>query len=81
MYIDHSIAVVVTVYNEELLIGNTLSSILSFVNCLYPVNDDSNDKTREPLDEIPRKDPGVILIRHEINFGLYARHCEGCSSL
>jgi glycosyltransferase involved in cell wall biosynthesis len=71
------IAVVVPAYNEELLIADTLSSIPSFVDRIYAVNDASWDKTQELIEEISRKDLRVIPIRHEKNLGVGAAIVSG----
>lgn len=77
MYNDRSIAVVVPAYNEELLIADTLSSIPSFVDRIYAVNDASADKTQEIIEGISRRDPRVVPIRHEKNLGVGAAIISG----
>jgi glycosyltransferase involved in cell wall biosynthesis len=77
VYKDHTIAVVVPAFNEELLIADTLSSIPSFVDRIYAVNDASKDKTQELIDEISEKDPRVVPIRHEKNAGVGAAIVSG----
>jgi len=77
VYKDHSIAVVVPAYNEELLIADTLSSIPSFVDRIYAVNDASKDKTQEIIEAISRKDPRVVPIRHGKNLGVGAAITSG----
>jgi glycosyltransferase involved in cell wall biosynthesis len=77
VYKDHSIAVVVTAYNEELLIADTLSSITSFVDRIYAVNDASKDNTQKIIEEILRKDPRVVPILHEKNLGVGAAITSG----
>jgi glycosyltransferase involved in cell wall biosynthesis len=72
VYNDRTIAVVVPAYNEELLIAETLSSIPSFVDRIYAVNDASSDNTQAVIEEIARKDPRVIPVRHEKNRGVGA---------
>ena len=70
MYNDRTIAVVVPAYNEGLLIAATLSSIPSFVDRIYAVNDASRDNTQVVIEEIAKKDPRVVPIRHEKNSGV-----------
>jgi glycosyltransferase involved in cell wall biosynthesis len=70
VYKNHSIAVVVPAYNEEQLIGNTLSSIPEFVDRIYAVNDASVDNTQAIIEEISQKDPRVLPIRHGKNLGV-----------
>jgi glycosyltransferase involved in cell wall biosynthesis len=77
VYHDRSIAVVVPAYNEELLIADTLSSIPSFVDRIYAVNDASADKTQEIIEGISRKDPRVVPIRHGKNLGVGAAITSG----
>ena len=77
MYNHRSIAVVVPAYNEELLIADSLSSIPSFVDRIYAVNDASKDKTQEIIEEISQKDPRVVPIRHEKNQGVGAAITSG----
>ncbi len=70
MYRDHSIAVVVPAFNEELLIADTISTIPSFVDRVYVVNDGSTDRTRIIIDEVSKRDPRVIPIHHTKNSGV-----------
>jgi len=70
VYNDRTIAVVVPAYNEGLLIAATLSSIPSFVDRIYAVNDASRDNTQVVIEEIAKKDPRVVPIRHEKNSGV-----------
>jgi glycosyltransferase involved in cell wall biosynthesis len=77
VYRDHTIAVVVPAYNEELLIADTLSSLPAFVDKIYVVNDASVDNTQTVIEEISRKDLRVIPIRHEKNLGVGAAVSSG----
>ncbi len=77
MYNERTIAVVVPAYNEELLIADTLSSIPSIVDRIYAINDASNDKTQEIIEEISRKDPRVVPILHKKNLGVGAAIISG----
>ena len=77
VYKDCTIAVVITAYNEEQLIADTLSSIPSFVDRIYAVNDASKDKTQEIIEEISRTDTRIIPIRHEKNRGVGAAITSG----
>ncbi len=70
VYHNHTVAVVVPAYNEELLISDTLSSIPSFVDRIYTVNDGSRDKTQDIIESLSRNDPRVVPIRHEKNRGV-----------
>jgi glycosyltransferase involved in cell wall biosynthesis len=77
VYNDRTIAVVVPAYNEELLIADTLSSIPSFVDRIYAVNDASKDKTQEIIEEISRNNPRVVPILHGKNLGVGAAITSG----
>ena len=77
MYNDRTIAVVVPAYNEELLIEDTLSSIPSFVDKIYVVNDASVDKTRAIIDQRVAKDSRIIPIHHDRNCGVGAAIVSG----
>lgn len=77
MYTDRSVAVVVPAYNEELLIADTLSAIPPFVDKIYAVNDASRDRTQQIIEEVSRKDPRVIPLRHDRNRGVGAAIVTG----
>jgi glycosyltransferase involved in cell wall biosynthesis len=77
VYNDRTIAVVVPAYNEQLLIGDTLSSVPAFVDKIYAVNDASVDQTQEIIEKISQKDPRVVPIRHEKNRGVGAAIVSG----
>lgn len=70
MYRNKKIAVVVPAYKEELLIRSTLSSMPSFVDIIYAVDDASPDKTGEIIDNCASMDPRVYPIHHEKNKGV-----------
>ena len=69
MYKNHKIAVVVPAYNEEKLIGETLSSIPEYVDRIYAVDDGSTDRTFEIVQEFAKKDSRIVCIKHEKNRG------------
>ena len=77
MYRDHTIAVVVPSYNEELLIQDTLLSVPAFVDRIYAVNDASTDKTREIIESLSKKDTRIIPINHITNYGVGAAIVSG----
>ena len=70
MYLEKSIAVVVPAYNEEELIGKTLSSMPGFVDNIIVVNDRSTDRTSEIVRQISNNDKRIILLEHEVNRGV-----------
>jgi len=77
MYKNHTIAVVIPAYKEELLIADTLASVPDFVDRIYPVDDASPDKTGEIIAEYAKKDPRVHAITHEKNQGVGAAIVSG----
>ncbi|MDO8873986.1 MAG: glycosyltransferase family 2 protein [Methanoregula sp.] len=77
MYRNHTIAVVVPSYNEELLIRDTILSVPAFVDRIYAVNDASTDKTREIIETFSKKDARIIPINHKTNCGVGAAIVSG----
>ena len=70
MYQEKSIAVVVPAYNEEKLIGKTLTSIPDVVDRIIVINDASADNTSEIIKRIAEEDKRICLIEHEVNQGV-----------
>ena len=69
------LAVIVPCYNEELVIAESyrrtkeaLKSLSISTEIIY-INDGSQDKTRQKLDEIAANDPLVKVIHFSRNFG------------
>ena len=77
IYKDHSIAVIVPAYNEEKLIGKTLSEIPQYIDKIYVIDDCSTDKTSEIVKEFQKKDPRIALIRNGENKGVGAAIVTG----
>lgn len=77
MYRERWIAVVVPAYNEELLIGPTLDTMPEFVDRVYVVDDCSTDRTSGRIAELAAKDPRIVPIRHEVNWGVGAAIVSG----
>jgi len=75
-YKDKKIGIVVPAYNEEKLIGRTLSTIPDYVDKVYVVDDCSTDRTSEIAKEFAR-DPKFVCIRHEVNKGVGAGIISG----
>jgi glycosyltransferase involved in cell wall biosynthesis len=71
-YRGKKVGVVVPAYNEELLIGDTLSGIPDFVGRVYVINDCSTDRTQEVVEYYAAHDTSIIPIRHEKNQGVGA---------
>jgi glycosyltransferase involved in cell wall biosynthesis len=70
MYKDHTVAVVVPAYNEELLIGRVIETMPVFVDAMIIVDDCSSDRTNEIIRKYQEADPRVQLLTHETNRGL-----------
>ncbi|MBW1793474.1 MAG: glycosyltransferase family 2 protein [Deltaproteobacteria bacterium] len=70
MYQEKSIAVVVPAYNEERLIGQTLTSIPDVVDRIIVINDASVDNTSEIVKKISEEDKRICLIEHDANQGV-----------
>ena len=70
MYQEKSIAVVVPAYNEEKLIGQTLTSIPDVVDKIIVINDASVDNTSEIVKKIAEEDKRICLIEHDANQGV-----------
>lgn len=70
MYKGKTVGIVIPAYNEEILIGKTLSTMPDFVDNMIVINDCSKDKTLEKIKEFQAKDPRIIIINHEKNKGL-----------
>lgn len=78
MYRGKRIAVVVPAYNEEKLIGKTISSMPSYIDNIIVIDDCSKDATynnaRSFCKELGSK---LIIIRHDINLGVGAAIVTG----
>jgi glycosyltransferase involved in cell wall biosynthesis len=70
MYLEKSVAVVIPAYNEQNLIGQTLSTIPDCADKIIVVDDASKDKTSAIVQEIAKEDARVILIDHKTNQGV-----------
>jgi glycosyltransferase involved in cell wall biosynthesis len=71
---DKKVAVVVPAFNEEGLVGSTVSTIPAFVDKIYVVDDGSTDATVERAEGA---DERVEVIRHEKNEGVGAAIVTG----
>jgi glycosyltransferase involved in cell wall biosynthesis len=74
VYEGKTVAVVVPAYNEEALVGSTVSGIPSFVDRIFVVDDASTDATSEKAQS---GDKRVELISHETNEGVGAAIISG----
>jgi len=70
-----TVAVVVPAYNEEALVGETLSGIPSFVDRIVVVDDASTDGTAEKARSFA--DPQIEVVSHENNLGVGAAIVTG----
>jgi glycosyltransferase involved in cell wall biosynthesis len=77
LYRGSRVAVVVPAYNEELLIGETLSGIPDFVCRVYVVNDCSKDRTQDVIEYYAQHDDSVVPITHDRNQGVGAAIVTG----
>jgi glycosyltransferase involved in cell wall biosynthesis len=71
---DKKVAVVVPAFNEEGLVGSTVSTIPSFVDKIYVVDDGSTDAT---VERAKGADERVEIIKHEKNEGVGAAIVTG----
>ena len=76
-YRGFRIAVVVPAYNEQLLIQDTLTTIPSFVDRIYVIDDCSKDATWDKINECVIQDSRIIPIRHLKNKGVGASIVSG----
>lgn len=71
MYQGKSIAIVVPAFNEELLIGRTVSTMPEYVDKIIVVDDCSRDGTVDQVEKLAASDPErITLLRHEQNQGV-----------
>jgi glycosyltransferase involved in cell wall biosynthesis len=77
VYKKQTVGVVIPAFNEELLIGETLSSIPVFVDRIYAVDDSSTDQTQRLIADYCHKDPRIISILHKKNQGVGAAIVSG----
>jgi len=71
---EKTVAVVVPAYNEEGLVGSTVSTIPSFVDKIYVVDDGSTDAT---VERAKGADDRVEVLAHEKNEGVGAAIVTG----
>ena len=70
MYKNKSIAVVVTAHNEEKLILKVLETLPHWVDKVFVIDDCSDDKTAEIVEQYMKADGRVEMIRHAENRGV-----------
>lgn len=74
---NKSISVVVPAYNESKRIVEVIHHIPDFVDSIIVIDDASQDKTAEFVEEESRKNPKVHLIKHKKNQGVGAAILTG----
>jgi glycosyltransferase involved in cell wall biosynthesis len=74
VYEGKTVAVVVPAYNEEALVGSTVSGIPGFADRIFVVDDGSTDATSERAQSADKR---VELISHERNEGVGAAIISG----
>ncbi len=75
MYKKKKVILVLPAFNEEKLIGATISRAPPIIDKVIVVNDASTDKTSEIVSN--HEDPRTILINHEKNFGVGQAYITG----
>lgn len=65
MYKGKRVAVVVPAYNEERFIAGVLTTIPTFVDKIYVVNDSSVDRTSEIAQSIAKQNDKITVINRE----------------
>jgi glycosyltransferase involved in cell wall biosynthesis len=68
VYENHRIAAVVPAFNEEKLIGQTITTMPDIVDIIVVVDDHSSDRTAEVARAT--QDPRLSVITHEVNTGV-----------
>lgn len=77
MYKDKQIGVVVPAYNEEGLIAQTLSTVPSFADRVYAVNDASTDRTLEIMQAIGGRNGHITVVDRKERGGIGAAVITG----
>lgn len=77
MYREHNISVVVPAYNEEELIGETLSGIPGYIDKIYVVDDHSTDRTGKIIKKSQKRDSRIVFIKNGKNAGVGAAIVAG----
>ena len=69
MYRNHKIALSIPAYNEEKLVGKTLSTLPDWVDVIAVVDDGSTDRTFEEAQAVAAQNPRIRVLRNEKNRG------------
>jgi glycosyltransferase involved in cell wall biosynthesis len=70
MYRGLRVAVAIPAYNEELLIGKTISTMPDFVDCIIVTNDGSKDHTLEILHSLEDEYKALVVLDNGRNRGV-----------
>jgi glycosyltransferase involved in cell wall biosynthesis len=70
LYRNKKIVVIVPAYNEELLIRKTLTTLPTFVDGVFAINDCSTDDTLKEMRSIKKDDKRIVIIDNKTNKGL-----------
>jgi glycosyltransferase involved in cell wall biosynthesis len=77
VYKGKKVAVAVPAYNEERFIAEVLTTMPSFVDRVYVVNDSSTDRTLEIAQTIAKKNGHITVINREERGGIGAAVTTG----
>lgn len=77
MYKNLKIAVVIPAYNEEKLIGKTISTLPEFIDRIIVINDCSTDATLDRLQEIGKRSNKIHIINNQTNLGVGGSLVQG----
>jgi len=70
MYRNTKVAVVIPAYNEEKLIGTTISKLPDFIDYIIVVNDGSKDNTQAVLEKIAKTNKKLTVLTNKPNGGI-----------
>jgi putative flippase GtrA len=82
-----SLSVILPAYNEEALISNTITDVMSALSSwmrdfqVIVVNDGSKDRTGEIVSSLAARDPRIRLVTHPVNKGYGAALVTGFESV
>lgn len=77
MYKNKKICITIPAYNEEKSIKKVIKSLPDFIDKIIIVDDCSQDKTSETVEQLQKTDSRIILIRHQKNQGVGAAFHTG----
>lgn len=65
-----TVGVAIPAYNEQALIGKTLSTVPGFVDYIAVINDGSNDNTLKEIEKYAKKDSRIFILDNKKNLGI-----------